>query len=301
MTVSNSAVSAVSAVSSAVESAFPFECSKQRLTGPEGVQTPFYGIFRSDNWETVGNTCSSRYVPHTTDDVKALAEACSHAYDHDVNINCHFRDGHHVTMAPTNAEMLKVYGSDVVFPRIAIAFRYDGKACKASMALFRPICKNMEMFHTVKSCHVSIRHTSNLRNQMDSLIDTFSNLRNSWTDLSAVIETMESRSVRMTEFLDSVYGPAPTESGRGRTQHENRTRAIFERLERERMQTGRGLMTRANNFQVSGWEAYNAIQGYHQHTATRKTGFDNMADRIISTANATPVKTAEKLILEMSA
>jgi hypothetical protein len=47
---------------------------------------------------------------------------------------------------------------------------------------------------------------------------------------------------------------------------------------------------------VSAWEAYNAIQGYVQHDATRKGNPSDFA-RIISAANDQAVKKAESLVL----
>ena len=83
---------------------------------------------------------------------------------------------------------------------------YDGKAFTASLGYFRDACSNLAMMRMVNGTTVSIRHTSGLRANMDELIATFETLKNSWSTLTDVIETLESTEVRMTEFLDSIYG-----------------------------------------------------------------------------------------------
>ena len=81
------------------------------------------------------------------------------------------------------------------------------------------------------------------------------------------------------------------------TTHQNRTEAIWKRLNKERNITGRPAMTNV----VSAWEAYNAIQGYVQHDAQAKEGFKGDFDRILRASNSQEVKAAEKLAMELAA
>ena len=110
----------------------------------------------------------------------------------------------------------------------------------------------------------------------------------------------------MTDFLDSIYGrpdqdqldrAARGERVRAVTTHQNRTEAIWKRLNKERNITGRPAMTNV----VSAWEAYNAVQGYVQHDAQAKEGFKGDFDRILRASNSQEVKAAEKLALELAA
>ena len=78
------------------------------------------------------------------------------------------------------------------------------------------------------------------------------------------------------------------------TVHRDRTEAIFKRLQSERFRTGRDRMT--GTFEVSAWEAFNAVQGYVQHDATRKGSPSDFA-RIIQASNDAAVKKAETLAL----
>jgi hypothetical protein len=102
----------------------------------------------------------------------------------------------------------------------------------------------------------------------------------------------------MPEFLDQVYGQPDQDSKRSKTIHKNRTEAIFRRLSRERFRTGRHVMD--TEFKVSAWEAYNAIQGYVQHDASRK-GSPSDFDRVIAASNDQHVRKAEKITMELLA
>tara|TARA_R110000824_G_scaffold59651_1_gene160019 strand:+ start:1958 stop:2848 length:891 start_codon:yes stop_codon:yes gene_type:complete len=289
-------------VSSKVSSAFDFSVDKFPLSGPDGMHTPWYALFRSDTEEVVGNgSVTSRYVPHQTDDVLALVDASAEAFGGEIDVNCHFRDGHYVSIQPTKHERLSVYGqNDNIWPRIVLNAGYDGKAFHATMGYYRDACRNLAMMRQVNGTTVSIRHTSGLRCKMDDLIATFNTLKDSWGTLSGVIQNLQSREVQMVDFLNSVYGePATDATQRAVTVHRMRTEAIFKRLQDERFRTGRPTMT--ESFSVSAWEAYNAIQGYVQHDAQSKKGFKGEFDRILRASRDANVRKAESLVMELVA
>ena len=78
-----------------VRSAFDFEVNKYPLSGPDNMKTPWFGLFRDDTAEPVGNSSvTSRYCPHTTDDVIALVEASADVFDGEIAATCHFKHGH---------------------------------------------------------------------------------------------------------------------------------------------------------------------------------------------------------------
>lgn len=284
----------VSAVDS-VKSKFDFSVDKFPLAGPDGLKTPLYGLFRSDTMEFVGKPCSKHYVAHQSDDVLALVESAGEAFEGVGDVQCHFRDGHYVSIAPSRDQRRAIYGSaDNIFPRFIVNAGYDGRAFSAIMGFYRDACSNLAMMRQVSGTSVSIRHGSGLREKMDDLIQTFSALRESWATLGDVIAELQSREVRMTDFLDQVYGQPDPDSKRGVTVHKNRTEAIFRRLSRERFTTGRGAMD--SQFNVSAWEAYNAVQGYVQHDASRKGSPSDFA-RVIAASNDGAVKKAEGLAL----
>lgn len=285
----------MSTILETVKSKFDFSIEKFPLAGPDGLKTPVYGLFRSDNGQYVGKPCSKHYVAHQTDDVMALVESASEAFDGIGSLQCHFRDGHYVSIAPSKDERRAIFGTaDNIFPRFIVNAGYDGRAFSATVGFYRDACSNLAMMRQVSGTTVSIRHNSNLREKMDDLIQTFSTLRESWATLADVAAELQTRQVRMADFLDQVYGQPNENSKHSMTRHKNRTEAIFRRLSRERFITGRGSMD--SEFNVSAWEAYNAIQGYVQHDATRKGNPSDFA-RIISAANDQAVKKAESLVL----
>lgn len=296
-------------VSSTVREAFDFSVDKFPLYGPESMPTDQYGLFRSDTGFIKGvKSVSKRYVPHETEDVCALVDAAGDAFDGEIEVKTHWREGHYVSVAPTRAERKSIYGTaDNIFPRIIIRAGYDGQAFTGTMGYYRDACNNLAMMRRVSGTCVKIRHSSGLRAAMDELIETFSKLSEGWEHLVEVAQELESREVRMVEFLDQIYGRPSDEqlalahSGqrvRAVTTHQNRTEAIWKRLNRERVRTGRPTMTGDT---VSAWEAFNAIQGYVQHDAQAKAGFKGEFDRILRAANDTAVNKAERLVLELAA
>jgi hypothetical protein len=286
-------------VAERVRSAFNFTVDKFPLTGPDSMRTPFYGLFRSDTGTAVGyGSVSDRYTAHTTDDVLALVEAAGTAFDGVADVQTHFDNGHYVTIQPTKEKRVAIYGtSDNIFPRIIIDAGYGGQAFKASLGMYRDVCRNMMIMRQAEGVNVAIRHTSGLRLQMDELIETFASLEAGWGNLALVAQQMQSREVRMTEFLTAIYGEPKNDEGRSVTIHRNRTEAIFRRLQSERLRTGRGNI--GSDFVVSGWEAFNAVQGYTQWDATRR-GRPTEMERIVRAMHDNRVAQAERLALVMA-
>ena len=286
-------------VAEKVRRAFDFTIDKFPLVGPENMRTPFYGLFKSNDGTAVGyGSVSDRYTPHTTDDVLALVEAAGHAFDGVADVKTHFDHGHYVSIQPNKEQRLAVFGTtDNVFPRIVIDAGYGGQAFRASLGLYRDVCRNMMIMRQAEGTTVSIRHTASLRLQMDELVTTFASLEQTWGNLATVVQQMASRDVRMVEFLNAIYGEPKNDEGRSVTIHRHRTEAIFRRLQSERVRTGRGSLS--NEFIVSGWEAFQAVQGYVQHDATRK-GRPSEMERIVRALHDNKVAAAERLALTMA-
>lgn len=277
-----------------VNSVFNFSVDKFPLSGPENMRTPFYGLFRSDNNQTVGSgSVTSRYTPHTTDDVLALTESAIESLGEGCKVSCHFDDGHYVTVQPNLDYRRQIFGTDTVFPKIVIRAGYDGEAFRASLGFYRDMCKNMHIMRQVSGTSVAIRHTNSLRSKMDDLINTFDLLKGSWDRLFDVMASMNQRTVIMTDFLTAIYGEPAKEEGRSVTIHKNRTTAIFERLQREHQLLG---LTIPSDFKVSAWLAFNAVQGYVQHDQTRK-GEVNEWSRMLLANESVYVRKAEELAL----
>lgn len=287
----------VSNIAETVASSFDFSVDKFPLSGPDGMKTPLYGLFRSDTSELVGrSSVTSKYVPHNTDDVVTLVEACSDVFG-DSSVQCHFDNGHYVSVAPTNDRRRSIFGSsDNIFPRVVIRAGYDGRAFNATIGFYRDLCDNLSMLRSVSEMSRSIRHNGSLRDNMTELVDTFSQLDSSWEKLSQVAAEMEQREVVISEFLDAVYGKPNEDSQNSVTRHKNRTEQIVRRLLRENKVSGRTPIGTLANAKVSGWLAYNAVQGYVQHDATRKGNPTDFA-RIVAASRDASVLAAEQFVL----
>lgn len=285
-----------------VQSAFNFEIGKFQLFGPDNMKTPFYGLFRSDSQSVVNtSSVSNRYVPHQTDDVLALVDAAGEAFDGEIDVNCHFRHGHYVSITPTKHERLQVFGdNDNVWPRVMIHAGYDGKSFSATMGYFRDLCSNLVMMRQIEGTTVSIRHTSGLRSQMNSLIGTFNTLKESWSNLSTIIRQLQGTEVAIVDFLNEVYPQPKADAGKREiTIHENRTKAIFKRLRDEKFRSNRPSFD--SDFTVTAWEAFNVVQAFVQHDAKGRTEFSSDFDRIIRASRDQYVRKAERMVLELVA
>lgn len=284
-----------------VKEAFPFAVEKRRLFSPEGEETPFFAMFRDDTGEVVSRTMvKSNYQGHTTDDVLAVVEAAGEVFEGGISRAwCAFNYGHYVVCQPSREHRYEVYGDDdAVFPRLVIKAGYGGKAFSVALGMYRDLCKNLAMPSMVQGINRRIIHTSGLRGKMDDLIGTLSIVASGWENLTETIHRMEMNHIHLANFLESLYGPEPERSGRAQTEHRKRTEAIVSRLISERMRSGRPDAD--ERMIVTGWEAYNAVQGYVQHDSSRR-GDPDYVRRAIMASNNRFVRRAETLALQVTA
>lgn len=287
----------------AVETAFPFEVVKMPLFFPDNQRTPVYGLQKDSNGTFVGSSSvTARYVPHTTEDVIALAEAGSSLFEGEAQVKCCWRDGHYVTVEPTKEYRHDVFGTgDAVFPRLVISAGYDATSFGASIGYWRDACRNLAMLQRVKGTTIRIRHTSGLRDQIDQLITRFQLLSGGWEAMTEQMDQMEQRRIAVADFMRELYGEGPEKDGKSKTMFDNRIEAIMTRVMRERQELGKRML-RSNEGRTlaTAWELFNGVQGYEQHDAIRrqKGGVSNM-DRIILAAGKADVAKAEKLAMEL--
>lgn len=286
-----------SGIADRVRAAFP-AVEKFPLSGPDGLRTNWYGLFRMDTGTAVGpGSVSSRYVPHTGDDCAAIVEAMESAFGEVADVKCGFRNGHFLSVEPalSREKRLELYENDVVFPRLIVDAPY-GSTFKASIGVFRIICSNLYTLREVEGVTVNIRHTFGLRSKMNDLIEDLSMLRNGWDALSTHIRSMTAAKAKTADFLDAMYGQPSSQPSRGATIHRNRTEAIIRRLARERVQ----IHGSVGDLQTAtAWELLNSIQGFLQHTKPRKgnvTGFE----RIVLANDDPTVRKAERLLMSMA-
>lgn len=278
-----------------VKGRFNFTVDKFPLRGPDNMRTPFYGLFRSDTQETVGEPVSERYVAHQTDDVVAIVDAASQAFDGIADVRCHFRDGHYLVIQPTKQNRLDVFGTkDSVFPRVMVRAGYDATAFRASLGMYRDACRNLMRLKTVSEASYSVRHVLGMRSSMDVMIKQFQAIGSAWDIVQERVLAMESTKINLKDLLVELFGePEFGASPRTVSMHKSRMDAIVGRIFSERVAVDRGSM---GSGIVTGWEAYNGVQGWVQHTKTRRNNLGAF-DRVILADEDPIVDRAERLIL----
>ena len=135
---------------------------------------------------------------------------------------------------------------------------------------------------------------------MDELISDFRNLSSGLSNLEEVIHDLESRKVRMADFVRAVFGAPPEEAGVGQTLAVRRIEAIFSRLNRERRATGQREVSESDDFTCSAWSAFQAVQGYLQHDTNRRGSNVTPQSRIFTTLSDSRVARAERAAFELS-
>jgi hypothetical protein len=262
-----------SSITDAVRAAFPFSVDKLPLYGPEGLRTPHYGLFRSDNGQAVGVACRKGYEPHTVDDMCTLVEAAADSFGGNGNARCLFSDGHYVTVEPSAEYRRSIFGTaDNIWPRLIIRAGYDGRCFSANLGFYRDACRNLAMSRSEgNAVTANIRHTCQLRSKLDELRRTFARLAAGWNGVVETAQRMDSRQVNLADFLKQVYPLANDATERTRRMAERRVESIVTRIIRERQVTSRPALRVGGDgaAMVSAWEAFNGVQGYVQHDMSR--------------------------------
>ena len=294
-------------IQTSIRNAFPFEVERFPLYGPDGTSMPtkHCGLFRSDNAECVGHAVTAQYHPHTTDDVCALVEAASAAFNGTAKIETHWNSGHFVKVSPDNDWKRSVYDdrypgsgrhairrdSDILFPVLLIEASYNGRAFIVKLGYERLICRNTASIPVKgQSITRSIRHSAALRGRMDDLIQDMSSVVSSTDNMMDAIDNAQRTRVNFADFLREVYPMADDATANIRNRHDRRIEKIVRRLQIERSNLGQPNGDLRN---ATAWEAYNAVQGYVQHDASRKknpTASDRM---MLSLADNAVARAAE--------
>lgn len=274
-------------VAEQIEQAFPFTVDKMPLFGPDRVQTPHYGLFRSDqepNESCIGEAVSDRYEPHTKDDVIALAEAACVGFDTvgDVSVRCGWSgNGHVVIVQPTDEYRLNVFeGTDNVFPRAIINAGY-GYSFTAQFGLYRDVCQNLSMMHREARTEIRLRHTNNLRRKMDDLISDFRMLSRVSDNVFDMVRRLEAHTADVGEFIAALYPRDPEATERSENAQATKISKMLTRLLKEREATGRPTHDKKR---ATLWELLNSVTGYVQHDKVRR-GRQDAFTRSIAAVN----------------
>lgn len=288
----------MSVLTDQVRASFKFTVDKRRLVGPSGESTDHFGLFRSDNNVCVGSAVKRNYREHTVDDVCALVEAGSAAFgDNDVKVTCGWKEGHIVTVQPSDDYRRSIFGTkDNVFPRIIIRAMYDSQPFEGSLGIFADKCKNLHIVHAAGGAvHARIRHSNHLYARIGELRDKFYELASNWDNAVDTIRAMESRELNVATYLREVF-PQPDAAlatSRANTLYFDRMQKIVSRIARERLAVGR--FGKALD-KATAWELYSGVQGYIQHDSTRH-GKPNNFERAVMALDSKTVAKALELAL----
>ena len=283
-----------------IRKSFNFNVDVLPLFGPEGIRTGVYGLFRDDDGQFVGRKSVTRgYIPHQTEDLVAIAQAVAHVFDDgDIEAKCHWKQGHWVSVAPSNEYRRNVFGTnDAIFPRLLINAGYNGRAFKVSCGFYRDMCRNLSMVTGAgESIARTIRHTHSLDSRIQELIEDLRGLRKGWSDTVETIRRMSEVETNAADFIREVFPTPEAPTQRQTTIAENRIDAIYNRLARESRQLGFEMPNRNNGYRANGWLLFNAVQGYVQHDMTRR-GKPGQFDRMLSALEEPVVDRAAELVL----
>ena len=146
---------------------------------------------------------------------------------------------------------------------------------------------------------------------MNQLIDTFGKLRDSWDTVWTELECMVDNKVDLVDFINKVHQPKKNNkvcslaelSDAAKTRHDNRFNAIVKRVNDELLSLGQpgfdfdshGRLK--GNPEVTGWMAYNGIQGFAQHDSQARKGFSGEMARIVRASTDDDVQRAEVFAL----
>lgn len=291
-------------ISEKLNAAFPFTVDKFRLQGPDNLTTPFFGLFRSDNSQCVPVAVTKQFVPHTTEDVIALAEAARTAFDlpdDQLKVAAAWtRTGHRVSIRPTEAYRQSIFGEkDNIWPSLVIRAGY-GKAFTTSCGLYRDACRNMSIVRGVEKTTTTIAHRGNFRQEFDSLVHSFQSLAAKFDNIVEVARAYEAKKVAIADFLAAMYPvPGAEATASTVTRHRTKMQALLNRFTDERLKTGR---ENPHNYsgEASVWEMLNIVTGYEQWDSQVRGKLTD-TDRMFRAVDSTECDRAWELAAEMAA
>jgi len=286
-------------VSSLVHHAFPdtILVEPSRMSGTD-EPTGHYYLKRSIEGDVVGKPVGKNYTPQQTDQVARVVEASCYALDpHGMvgDVQCRWRDGHHVIIKPTDDQRREISKDDTVFPVVHVSGSLDGRAFRYQLGMYRDVCMNLAMMQRVGGLTLtrSINHTSGLNWKMEELVSDITALTDKTDDVIDTFRTANEREVTIADFLREVYPMPEDPTERTRNTFDKRVESIVQRLWRERDQVNRD---RPWNTRATAWEMFNAVQGYEQHDARRRNlPRGRSLDRAFAAFNTPAVERASAL------
>lgn len=243
--------------------------SKLPLFGPDREPTGYYGLFTEDGDIVRTSSVTKDYKPHTREDVADIATVVNDVFPASM-IRSTFSNGHILRMRPDRSERLTNYGG--LWPDLSIKGTFEG-SFEVGLWIFRDDCSNLMMMRTVDSVLYRIPHRGPIRERLDEVRESLSTLREGWNGTLECVRKMDQVRLHAYDGLRRIFGlPIDSEgaalTGRSETNYYQRMDSILRRINTERSRTPGGVaggFIEPDNPAITGWELYNAVQGYYQH------------------------------------
>lgn len=216
------------------------------------------------------HSVSSRFGFHQTSDLLPLVDAFSDVFGDACNVNCYWKHGQHIIMQPSNDMRETIFDSnkgntkpDTLAFRLCVSARYD-KPLVFTGAGFRDACRNLLMPRTVEGITRRVTHHRRIHSNISLVTEEFKALKDKWSVLVNWAKYLESKTVMLEDVVKEVYGQVET------TRQADRNNKIFQRAISESIAIGREIPDSDYGYRTTAWQALQAIQGYEQHTASRR-------------------------------
>ena len=283
---------------------FPKQIIKKPLFGPNREETGYYGLFTETGKPVGRNSVTERYVPHQLEHIRPIVESVLGLPGfEDPKVTAEWKNGHYVRIQPSDAYRREVFKGDSIWPQLDLWFGLGGLPARDRLPMKRDACSNLMMVRNSSEINFSIKHTKSLETRIATIQDQFYNIVANWDAVVDHCKEMHAKRINLKDLLAEMF-PAPQgDAKRAVTNHNDKINAIWSRIMRESHKLNLESPSLANPV-TTGWMAYNAIQGYRQHTASRK-GEKGMSqerkafERSVSVLDDTTVQRAESLILSM--
>jgi len=259
-------------VSSSIDKAFPRKLVKMPLYGPDNIPSPHYGICFEDA-ETREDWCrctvKKNYQPHTTEDVKQLTSIVADGFglssdQIDIKASWVTSKGHAVAVTPTKEYRREIANGDTIWPSLIVRAYYGG-SFRATVAMKRDLCSNLQMMRNVDKTTVSLRHTLQFQDHFGETLDTFKNLICLSDNIVDAARKLNEITVSYDEFLDYLYPTPESGSKRSATTYQRKLDRIKQIHATE--VDALGLKYRAGRGTL--WQLVNAVTGFVQHDKSR--------------------------------
>mgnify|MGYP003652436189 CR=1 FL=1 len=301
-----------------LDSKFDFEIVKKQLhTYKSSTVTkavPYYGLFRSDTDEPAcRNAVGEGYEPHQTKHIIQIATECAKGFECDEtrSIRAWFKNGHYVSIAPSNDYRQRIgrNSKDSIWPRILISGGLGGtSSLRINIGYWRDLCCNLAMPKQVEGISINFRHSRTIAERIEQT-DILGRVYASWHELAEKMGKMRLKEIPLASALHTIFGDHTERSEKAAIA---RNEAIIKRIWNERQEIHNDDHPRnvRSLDHVTGWEFYNGIQGYYQHDAPmrsaeipsqlrrqRELTNDNQWTRLIKTIDNNYVTAAENYVL----